>query len=281
VDTFGNTSITGSTNSVDFPIHDAIQPKFIYGESSFVTKLNSTGAAIYSTYLSGNNSVKGTGITTDKSGRVYVVGSTYSDLFPQISPVQAIIGSPSAFITRITDSALANSAPAILSVSPDSGVGLAQTRVTIKGANFLQGATVSIGGLLAINTVVVDANTIQTTARGGPGGRVSVIVMNPDGQAASLPQSFTLLATPRILQVSISNNQLVIEDFSFLNIGYGFDESAVILVNGKESKIDPPFTSYRLKSKKALKKIPPGQTVQLQVRNGNGLLSNIFSFRRP
>jgi photosystem II stability/assembly factor-like uncharacterized protein len=282
VDDFGNFTVVGSTNSDNFPKHNAIQATRILPAKAFVTKFNSTGELLYSTYLGGNKFDSGNGVATDKIGRVYVVGSTSSNQFPQVGSLQPFTGASDAFIARIVDSIGVSPEPVVLSVTPDSGTGVGQTRVTIKGANFLPGATVSIGAGLAQEVVVVDANTILATTPINSGGRSNIIVMNPGGQFGILEQAFNFLLTPRILQVMIVSNQLVITNHSFLDSGgYGFDEGAVILINGKEVKTDP-FTGFdTLRSTKALKIVKRGQTVQLQVRNANGLLSNLFIYSRP
>jgi photosystem II stability/assembly factor-like uncharacterized protein len=284
VDEFGNAIVIGSTDSSNFPTHNAVQAKFNYLTDAFVTKLNATGGVVYSTYFGGNYTDMGGGVAVDKSGRVYIAGTTLSNQFPQISPLQPSVGNGASFIARIVDVSTPYPPPAVLSVTPNSGVGAGQTRITIKGANFLQGATVSVGGTLSQETVVVDANTIQAIAQGAFAGLANIVVMNPDGQTGTLEKAFNFLLTPTIQWGMIENKQLVLYGIVGSPVGsgaYGFDENAVLLLNGKEVKIDLPVTSNILKSKKALKKIQPGQIAQLQVRNGNGLLSNVFSFRRP
>jgi photosystem II stability/assembly factor-like uncharacterized protein len=284
IDDFGNAIVIGSTDSLTFPTQNALQAKPNYLTDAFVTKLTSTGGVIYSTYFGGNYDDMGGGVATDKSGRVYIVGTTTSNQFPKIAPLQPSVGNGASFIARITDLPAVYSPPAVFSVTPNLGAGAGQTRITIKGANFLQGATVSVGGTLSQETVVVDANTIQAIAQGAFSGQANIVVMNPDGQTGALEKAFNFLLTPLLRQVTVENNQLVLSGIVASPTGsggYGFDSDAVLLVNGKEIKIDPPVTPEILRSKKALKKIQPGQTGQLQVRNGNGLLSNIFSFRRP
>jgi len=66
-------------------------------------------------------------------------------------------------------------------------------------------------------------------------------------------------------------------------MGEGFDDGAVIIVNGEEQKTrnDDEQATTLLIGKKAGKKIAPGQTVILQVRGSDGTLSNEFSFARP
>jgi uncharacterized protein (TIGR03437 family) len=91
VDASGNAYLTGATLSSNFPTANAFQSSSGagYGDA-FVTKLNSTGAAlVYSTYLGGRDADSGAGIAVDTGGNAYVVGSTSSDNFPTLRPIQA------------------------------------------------------------------------------------------------------------------------------------------------------------------------------------------------
>jgi hypothetical protein len=84
VDTSGNAYVTGSTNSVNFPTANAVQPTFGGdGDDAFVTKLNATGSALlYSTFLGGTSVDFGTSIAVDAAGNAYVAGVTLSTNFP-------------------------------------------------------------------------------------------------------------------------------------------------------------------------------------------------------
>jgi hypothetical protein len=87
VDSAGSAYVTGHTNSPNFPTTSgAFQTSLAGPESTFVTKLNSTGTALlYSTYLGGvgaQGNDAGQGIAVDTLGNAYVVGSTSSPNFP-------------------------------------------------------------------------------------------------------------------------------------------------------------------------------------------------------
>lgn len=87
VDAEGNALVAGSTNSSDFPVKNAYQPKPAsnFGDA-FVTKLSPDGSSlIYSTYLGGANFETVSGIAVDRESNVYVAGTTESLNFPVTS----------------------------------------------------------------------------------------------------------------------------------------------------------------------------------------------------
>jgi hypothetical protein len=81
-------------------------------------------------------------------------------------------------------------APAIASVSPNSGGTAGNTTVTIAGSNFQSGATVTIGGVAATSVVVVSATKITAHTPAHATGTAAVVVKNPDAQSATLANGF-------------------------------------------------------------------------------------------
>ncbi len=79
----GNTWLTGLTQSIDFPVANAIEPQKHGASDVFVAKINATGTAlVYSTYLGGSNIDAALGIARDAAGNAYVTGYTASPDFP-------------------------------------------------------------------------------------------------------------------------------------------------------------------------------------------------------
>src|SRR5206468_3186724 len=109
-----NAYVAGFTSSTDFPTTPgAAQTTFGGGvEDAFVTKLNPTGSAlVYSTYLGGSVSDRGSAIAVDAAGNAYVTGNTSSMDFPTTpGTAQTTIGGggEDAFVTKLnaTGSAL-------------------------------------------------------------------------------------------------------------------------------------------------------------------------------
>ena len=81
VDATGNAYIAGDTQSTNFPVVGAFQAAFGGGTDAFVTKLNSSGAYVYSTFLGGAAVEHAGGIAVDAAGNAYLAGGTYSTNF--------------------------------------------------------------------------------------------------------------------------------------------------------------------------------------------------------
>lgn len=100
-------------------------------------------------------------------------------------------------------------APSVTSVSPNTGPTTGSTVIAITGSNFVTGATVRIGGTLATNVVVANANTITALTPAGTAGAQNVTVTNPGGLFAVLNNGFTYTTisgpTPSLSAVSPSS----------------------------------------------------------------------------
>lgn len=86
VDTAGNAYVTGATDDTDFPTSAGAFQTVNNGRggssNAFVTKFNSNGSLVYSTYLGGSVHDGALGIAVDSSGNAYVAGYTTSPDFP-------------------------------------------------------------------------------------------------------------------------------------------------------------------------------------------------------
>jgi hypothetical protein len=81
--------------------------------------------------------------------------------------------------------------PSISSVSPNSGTVNGGSAITINGANFQYGATVTIGGRPATVQTWTNGYLNVTTPAGQSTGIVDVIVSNPDAQSVTLTGGYT------------------------------------------------------------------------------------------
>src|SRR5262249_8867721 len=107
VDGAAQVYLTGATNSIDFPVLNAVQatrgganPQIPILDA-FVTKLDTNGAGlIYSTYLGGNGSDLGNGVATDGMN-AYVTGQAFSSDFPTTPNPLRATGFNDSFIAKI------------------------------------------------------------------------------------------------------------------------------------------------------------------------------------
>ncbi|HEY9283677.1 MAG TPA: SBBP repeat-containing protein, partial [Pyrinomonadaceae bacterium] len=109
LDPAGNAYVTGSTNSIDFPMVSPSQNGYgLGGSDAFVFKLGPASEVIYSTYLGGGGADQGRGIAVDAAGTAYVVGQT-SGNFPLVAPLDPSFGGGSSdgFVARLTDATAA------------------------------------------------------------------------------------------------------------------------------------------------------------------------------
>ena len=110
VDSRGSAFIAGQTTSTDFPITPgAFQLTRRSVQSAFVSKLDSTGALIYSTYLGGSANEfpdlgdSAGGIAIDAGGNAYIIGLTTCRDFPTTASgfKKTYSGSGDAFVTKL------------------------------------------------------------------------------------------------------------------------------------------------------------------------------------
>jgi len=117
VDGQGNAYVTGETFSQSFPTYPEIHPTPPIGfecdpacpfqvvsrgySDAFVTKLDPSGALVYSTYLGGESYDGGRAISVDASGNAHVVGYTESGGLRLENPNQPFRGHGDAFIAKL------------------------------------------------------------------------------------------------------------------------------------------------------------------------------------
>ncbi len=90
IDSDGNIIVTGQTLSPDFPVLNAIQDTFAGGDDDFhtiggdaiISKFDSDGQLIWSTYFGGTDRDSGQSIGLDSMNNIYIVGVTNSADFP-------------------------------------------------------------------------------------------------------------------------------------------------------------------------------------------------------
>jgi PKD repeat protein len=143
-----NAYITGYTKSGDYPLKNQYQP-IIHGfTDAFLTKMNTTGFPIYSTYLGGYAEDWGQAIDVNPQGEPYITGKTTSVDFPitagvfQPTKCNHDVSIPDAFVTKFNcDGSLSGGgaySTYLGGIQSDSGNGIA---VDGSGYSYVTGAT--------------------------------------------------------------------------------------------------------------------------------------------
>ena len=99
---------------------------------------------------------------------------------------------------------LAASNPVVSSVSPIGGPLVGSTTITITGSGFIDGATVSIGGVSATNVIFGSSTSLTAITPAGTGAQ-SVVVTNPDTQSSNTNITFTYAAAPTVTAITPSS----------------------------------------------------------------------------
>ena len=101
----GDAYVTGRAQAAGFP-YTNLDWWGGNNDEAFVAKFNPGGSAlVYSIPFGGENSDEGNGIAVDKSGNVYVTGTTSSTDFPIMTPVQPTNdGDADVFVSKFNDS---------------------------------------------------------------------------------------------------------------------------------------------------------------------------------
>jgi hypothetical protein len=137
-------------------------------------------------------------VANDKTFPVTVTGGNLNLTFSTLSTT-----TNSAEITGI-EILPAPVAPAISSVAPASASASGGTRVTLTGTNFVNGAAVSLGGVVAANVVVASSTSISATVPAHAAGVVDVVVKNPNGQTATKTNGFIYLSDQAVTDLQSS-----------------------------------------------------------------------------
>lgn len=139
------------------------------------------------------------------------------------------------------DGVIGGSGPApkleVSSVSPANGATAGGTSVTIKGADFVKGATVKIGKA-ASSVVVRSESEITAVTAAGPAGADEVVVTDEHGTSSGGP-SFTYVAPPAPAVTSISPSEGSTHGATTVTIkGSGFTASSKVTIGSKAGSVD-------------------------------------------
>jgi hypothetical protein len=146
--------------------------------------------------ITGTNFVSGATVTfggTAATGVTFVSSTTITVTTPAHAPgaVDVVVTNPDTQSGTFIDGYTYIPPPTVTSVTPTSGPDTGGTAVTITGANFVSGATVTFGGTAATGVTFVSATQIDVTTPAHVAGAVDVVVTNPDTQSGTLTNGYT------------------------------------------------------------------------------------------
>jgi photosystem II stability/assembly factor-like uncharacterized protein len=177
VDSSGNISVVGETNSANFPAVNAHQspPTAPDCRNAFVTRINpAVPSYVFSTYLGGSQCDLALGVAVDPAANVYVTGLTGSTDFPTLNALQAAKGDPftsDAFVAKFTSNGSLTYSTYLGGNQGETGHGIA---ADLSGNAYVTGVTTS--------TNFPTVNPIQAT-NGGFDGDTFVAKLNSQGSA--------------------------------------------------------------------------------------------------
>lgn len=104
--------------------------------------------------------------------------------------------------------------PSVSSVSPVVIASAGGTTLTITGAGFVSGASVTVGGANCTGVTFVSSTSLTCTAPAGAAGAAAVTVTNPDTQVGTLNPAITYESAPTLTSVDpslgpLSGGQLI------------------------------------------------------------------------
>jgi beta-propeller repeat-containing protein len=321
VDAAGNAYVTGETQSTDFPTKNALRPAktgSVSTSDGFVAKINPSGSDfVYSTYFGGSDDDSCLAIANDQTGSAYLTGRTKSTSFtgsistrPSTTTSDAFVaklnaaGSAISYLTFIGASFSDESGNAIVVDSSGNAVIAGAAGDGVATANSVQSfsrgggdafvAKLATGGAVTFSTYLGGSNqdTALAVGLGGDGAiyltgvtdstdfpTVSPLVRDNSGQRDVFIAKIDPSASsdrPVLIQALISGKHLIL-------YGQGFDTGARLRVNDEPVKTrnDDPDPTQILFAKKAARRIPAGDTVQLQIENANGKRSNFLFLTKP
>jgi hypothetical protein len=87
-------------------------------------------------------------------------------------------------------------APVVSTINPNAGTAAGGTSVTITGSNFVNGVTVTFGGVSASSINVLGETQLSCITPPFSAGKVDVVVTNSDAQSGTLNGGFTYFTVP-------------------------------------------------------------------------------------
>ena len=103
IDVFGNIYVSGHTSSTNIPHIEPFQFDNRGGFDGFISKWNTNGDRLWSSYTGGTQDDYGSHMTSDRMGKIYLTGHTYSPDMDMILQGTAYNGSCEGYIVKLSD----------------------------------------------------------------------------------------------------------------------------------------------------------------------------------
>ena len=192
-----------------------------------------------------------------------------------------VVNTPDGQTSNTTVTFRYGDAPAVTSITPNTGPFAGGQLVTIRGSGFFTGAAVTIGGVAATSVTVVDATTLTArTPAGMPASGLPVTVTNADTQAGTLPMAYSYIPAPTVTMVSPDNGPSA-GGTAVTVTGTGFVTGAGVTFDGVAA------TNVMVTSSTSITATSPpgfvsGAAVAVTNPDGQrGVLLNAFRYRLP
>ena len=211
-DAAGNVYIAGSSDSTNLPLLNALQP-YLGNTDGYLARIDPTGAAlIYLSWLGGSAADFPNSIARDPFGNLWIAGSTFSQNYPLLTPLQSAFHSPdyTSFLTRIaegpTPPANQSSDIAVTLSSDHSSIADNDTvhfTASVTNNGPAPAANVILKHLLDLAFALSSATATQGTCTGSTYITCSLGTLNP-GQQATVNLAVTVPSHAGTIQGSFS-----------------------------------------------------------------------------
>ncbi len=172
LDSSANVYVTGDTASINFPVQSAVQATIGGGTDAFITKFNSTGQVLFSTFLGGSGAEHAAAIAASSNGSIYVAGGTFSTNFPVTGAFQPSSGgSQDAFVTQLSSSG----SPIFRSSYLGGSGGVVGTPEQATGIAVDASGNIYVTGVTNSANFPITTSAFQTSAGGNQDGFVTKI----------------------------------------------------------------------------------------------------------
>ena len=236
--------------------------------------------------ITGNGFVDGVAVSFGGVNATDVIVNNANSL-TAVTPSSATNGTVDVWITTLlgysgvsfTGYTYQLPAPRVDAIDPAEGSAAGGTAVTISGANFRTGATVSIGGVAATAINIVSSNMITAVTPPHADGLASITITNSDSQSHTLASAFNYIGLPPVITSVDPAFGPTTGGTAITITGSGFKTGAVVTLGGVAA------TSINVVSATTLTAVTapyPGGTVDAIVANPSGApgrLSLAYSYQ--